>query len=178
MIQQSPPNRPGSIAKIKEELIGRGNEFVAKQRLDAARRAVISDTVPNDPLGGEDIRVLGVDGYADGLLTLRLSAAAPSAWNLAMQNARFPFSSIVGDSEPRTVSFNGDRARLNAKATTAEQTARYLKDWVTQTNLAYREDLQRKAAEERRKEVERIRWKIQKAEEEARVAEALRTIKF
>ena len=76
MIQQSPENRPRSIAKIKEELIGRGNEFVAKQRLDQARKAVVPETTPDDPLGGEDIRVVSAE-YSAGSLVCQLSAAPP-----------------------------------------------------------------------------------------------------
>ena len=178
MIQQSPTNRPGAIAKIKEELIGRGNEFVAKQRLDAARRAVVADSVPNDPLGGQDIQVLGFAGYADGLVSVRLSAAPPSDWITAMQAGEFSHSSVIGDSNPQTVRFRGDQALLQVALSTAQQTIGHFKAWLRQVNDIYRDRLKRKAAEDQRREAERIRKEIQKAEEEARIAEALRKITF
>lgn len=178
MIQQSPANRPGSIGKIKAELIGRGHEFVIKQRLDAARRAVVPDTVPNDPLAGQDVRILASEGYAGGLLTLRLSAAPPPDWIRCMQNPRFQYSSILGDSDPRTVQFRGDLALLMVKPRTAETTARHFADWVERTNLSYRERVKQNAVEQRREETERLRREVQQAEDEARVAEALRRITF
>ncbi len=83
MMQQSPDNRPPSIVKIKEDLIGRGNEFVAKQRLDQARKAVVPETTPDDPLGGEDVRVVSAD-YSAGSLVCQLSAApAPTHRSLS-----------------------------------------------------------------------------------------------
>jgi serine/threonine protein kinase len=178
MIQQSQANRPRSIARIKEELIGRGNEFVAKQRLDAARRVVVSDAVPNDPLGGQDIQVLGVGGYSDGLLTLRLSAAPPPNWVSAMQNPTFSYSSMVGGSGPQNVQFQGSQALLRAKPSTVEYTVQHFKDWVRHANQGYRERIKCKAADDQRREAERIKRELQKADEEARVAEVLRNISF
>jgi serine/threonine protein kinase len=178
MIQQSPSNRPRSIGNIKEQLIGRGNEFIAKQRLDAARRSVVSNAVPNDPLGGQDIQVLGIADYADGTVSLRLSAAPPSDWMNAMQTGNFSFSSIMGDSKPQTVQFRGDQALVRATETTAQQTIGHFKDWVGQVNHIYRDRLKRQAAEDQRREAERIRAEIKKAEEEARFAESLRKITF
>ena len=178
MIQQSPTNRPGAVAKIKEELIGRGNEFVAKQRLDAARRAVVADSLPNDPLGGQDIQVLGFAGYADGLVGVRLSAAPPPDWITAMQGGAFSHSSVMGDSNPQTLRFREDQALLKVTPSTAERTIGNFKDWLTQVNYIYRDRLRRKAAEDQRREAERIKKEVQRAEEEARIAEALRNITF
>ena len=178
MIQQSPTNRPRAVANIKGELIGRGNDFVAKQRLDAARRAVVADSVPNDPLGGQDIQVLGFAGYADGLVSVRLSAAPPRDWITAMQAGEFSHSSVMGDSNPQTVRFREDQALLKVTLSTAERTIGNFKDWLKQVNYIYRDRLKRKAAEDQRREGERIKTEIQRAEEEARLAEALRKITF
>lgn len=174
MIQQAPANRPASIAKVKEDLIGRGNEFVAKQRLDAARQAVVPVSVPNDPLGGQGIQVLGFAGYSNGIVSLRLSAAPPPDWKAIMQNGAFGHSSIMGDSTPQTVEFQGDNARLRVRESSAQQTVGHFKDWVRQVNDLYRHHLIRRIEEDQRREAERIRTEIKKLEEEARLAETLR----
>jgi serine/threonine protein kinase len=176
MIQQSSANRPASIAKVKEELIGRGNEFVTKQRLDAARRAVVPVAVSNDPLGGQDIQVLGFDGYSKGVVRLRLSAAPPPVWRAIMQRGHFGYSAAFGDSTPQTVTFEGDRAVLRVSESSAQLTIAHFKDWVRQVNELYRQDLRLKAQDEQRVEAERIKREIQAAEEEVRMAETLRKI--
>jgi serine/threonine protein kinase len=177
MIQQSPDNRPPSIAKIKEELIGRGNEFVAKQRLDQARKAVVPETTPDDPLGGEDIRVVSAD-YSAGSLICQLSAAPPPEWIVALQNPKHSYSSVMGDASPHSVQISGPKAVLAARATTAADTARNLKDWVSHANGQYRQELRRKTEEKRQREIDRIKKGIQRAEDDAKAAEALRSISF
>jgi len=178
MIQQLPANRPISIAKIKEELIGRGNEFVAKQRLDTTRRTVVSEVVPHDPLGGQDIRVLGIASNTEDMVILQLSAIPPHEWIAIMRNPTFSYSTTMGDSSPRTVEFRGQQALLQVRPSTALQTVEHFKDWLTQTNYGYRAHLQRRAEEEQRNQAERIKSEIEKAEVEARLAEELRKITF
>ena len=178
MIQQSPGNRPASIAKIKDQLIARGNEFVTKQRLDAARRAVVSTAVPNDPLGGQGIQVVGLGDPLDGLVGLRLSAAPPSDWITTMQSGAFPHNAVMGDSHPATVQFRGDQAFLLVKESSAQLTVGHFKDWVRQVNEIYRDRLRRKTADDQRREAERIRTEMKRADEKARIAEALRKITF
>ena len=46
MIQQAPDARPSNLEEVKKELIGRKNEFVALQQLDAKRRAVVPTDAP------------------------------------------------------------------------------------------------------------------------------------
>jgi serine/threonine protein kinase len=168
MIRQSPLNRPASIGKIKEELIARGNEFIAKQRLDNAGRAVVSEAVPHDPLEGLDIQVLGYGGYADGVLRLRLSAAPPPDWTSLMQSGEFC-------ANPQSVVFQGDQAVLRITESTARQAFGHFKAWVETVNQVYR---RQKAAENQRREAERVEREIKKAEEERLMAETLSTIKF
>jgi serine/threonine protein kinase len=177
MIQQSTANRPRSIAKIKERLIAMGSEFVAKQRLDDARKAVVSEATPNDPLGGQDIRI-GHATYENGAVVCQLSAPPPPDWIIGLQNPRFGYSSIVGDAEPASVQFSGAKAILRATARTAEATARHFNSWVAAANQAYRELLKQKAAEQQQRERERIRTELQRVEAEAKVAEALGRISF
>jgi hypothetical protein len=178
MIQPSPLNRPASIGKVKEELIGSGNEFVAKQRLDEARRAVVSEAVPDDPLEGRDIQVLGYGGYADGVLRLRLSAAPPPGWMSVVQSSEFSYPGIEGSAKPQSMAFQGDQALLRITESTARETFGHFKAWVATVNQEYRSRLRQKAAENQRREAERIRREAKKAEEEALIAETLRTIKF
>ena len=84
----------------------------------------------------------------------------------------------MGDSDPQTVQFRGDQVILRITPATAERTIGNFKEWLRQVNELYRAGLRRKAAEDRRAESEQIKRRLQKAEEKARIAEALRKIQF
>jgi hypothetical protein len=141
---------------------------------DKARQAIVSEATPHDPLEGRDIQVLGYGGSADGVLRLQLSAAPPPDWISLVQSGEFAYSSIMGGANPSVV-FQGDRALLRITESTARQTFGDPKAWVETVNQAYR---RQKAAENQRRESERIEREIKKAEEEKLIAETLRTIKF
>ena len=49
MVRHSPDDRPTSIAEIKQELIARGNEFVAQQRLSQLKNTVVPESDIEDP---------------------------------------------------------------------------------------------------------------------------------
>jgi serine/threonine protein kinase len=129
MIQQSPLNRPASIGKIKEELIGRGME-------------------------GHDVQVLGYGGYADGVLRLRLSAAPPPDWISLVQSGEFAYSSMGGPN-PKSVVFQGDQALLRIKESAARQTFGHFKAWVETVNQEYRSRRRQREAERIRKEIKK-----------------------
>jgi len=79
MIQHSPRDRPQAVANLKQELIQRGNEFVALQRLDAARRTVVPAFSPDGPLQGQGVQLSGQFDYEPGLLKVGLKPDPPGA---------------------------------------------------------------------------------------------------
>jgi len=72
MLRQDPNGRPQSIEHVKNQLIGRGHEFLEKQRLDALKRTVVSTKEVTDPLISDPLRLVAAQ-WDDGNLTLKLS---------------------------------------------------------------------------------------------------------
>ena len=72
MIRQSPGDRIESIDKVKQELIARNNEFVARQKLNEARSVVIKAKEISDPIVDDPIKLVSAD-WEDGVLHIRLS---------------------------------------------------------------------------------------------------------
>lgn len=68
----------------------------------------------------------------------------------------------------------GNKAFLRASTRTVADTARNFREWASQANVQYKLLLQRKAEQERQREIERNRHAVVKAEEEAQAVEALR----
>jgi len=172
MIRHLPGDRPGSILKIKEELLARGNEFVAFQKLDEAKRAVVPTLDPEDPLNSADIDVTGCD-YEAGTLTLMLKPAPPARWMQALQNIG-TFRSYPGHSEPRRVNFVNGRALIPANEQTAAGVLQMFKEWVVAANVDYRnyvkQEAEQRGIEARRRFAENQR----RADEKARVMQKLR----
>ncbi len=173
MIRHSPADRPTSIGKVKEEILARGNEFVALQRLDALRNEVVPAFQPNDPLHGVDVRVTDLD-YEDGMLKAGLDPTPPPQWWEALRD--LGDFSFVGGTRPDNVGFAKGKALLRADPNSADQVAFLFRDWVARTNLAYRQRLQRDAQRSERELRERLATERQAAEERARVLSRLRNI--
>jgi hypothetical protein len=57
MMQQQPEQRMQSVAKVKQELIGRGNNFVNLQRLDTLKKQVVPESEISDTILADPIRV-------------------------------------------------------------------------------------------------------------------------
>ena len=72
----------------------------------------------------------------------------------------------------------GPKAILAAKARTIAHTVGNFKDWVSHANEQYRQELRRKTEEKRQREIDRIKKEIQRAEDDAKAAEALRSVSF
>lgn len=175
MILQSPADRPQSLAKMKEELLARGNEFVALQRLDAARRAVVPAFAPDDPLQGQDVRLTGEFDYADGLLKVGLEPTPPPAWWTAMGNlVDFPF--MIGGASPQNVGFQYGKALIPATPDSVEQVLGMFRQWVGSANRKYRQDLAAVASQKERLARQQLERERKAAEDRAQVLERLRKI--
>ena len=110
MILHAPADRPPSLRDVKEELLRRGNEFVALQRLDAARRAVVPAFSPDDPLHGQDVEITGDFDYdpQPGLLKVGLKPTPPETWWRALgQIGEFPY---MASAHPQNVGFTNGKA--------------------------------------------------------------------
>lgn len=175
MILHSPTDRPRSLGNVKEELLRRGNEFVALQRLDAARRAVVPAFDPDDPLQGRDVCVTADVDYEPGFLKVGLQPTPPPAWWQALAGIG-SYSFMMGGAQPHNVGFADGKARIPANSNSVDQVYRMFLEWVGTANTEYREKL----ADEARLKEQRAREQLAReqvaAEERVRVLERLRRI--
>jgi serine/threonine protein kinase len=174
MILHSPGERPQTIRAVKEEILRRGNEFVALQRLDAARNAVVPAFAPDDPLQGRDVRLTGHFDYDPGaqMLEVGVDPVPPPTWWIVLQQLR-EFRSVAS-AYPGNVRFAQGIARIHSHPQHADQVLKLFKEWVTAANANYKrklaEDARKKDAENR----QRLAQEQRQAEERARVLERVR----
>jgi serine/threonine protein kinase len=172
MIRQNPAERPGSIRDIKDELMLRGAEFVAHQRLDQATMTVVPTIASNDPLAGVDVAA-GEFYYEPGMLRFRLLPPPPPKWFDTLQGLQ-AFSFIDGLAEPRLVGRDGRGAFIQAGAHNVELIAGLVKQWVQSANSEYRKRLRHEAQEEERRQREQLAARQRRLAEEERGNERLR----
>jgi serine/threonine protein kinase len=168
MIQQGPAARPASIGLIKQQLIARGNDFIAQQKLSQLKKEVIPESDIDDPLVTNPIRIERVADYRDGRLVLELSAPPPPSWIAAFRSLG-DYSAMMG-SEPRNFRFDGEVASVPIHTeNSAQMVVNHAKNYVDQTNVAYREMLVRAQQERLAQERASLRRRIEEEERRARV---------
>src|SRR5262249_53465575 len=146
----------------KQQLIGRKNDFVTRQRLSQLRQTVIPQSEIDDPLILDPIRLVGMD-YDKETLILKLNKPVTDKWRQALYQMG-NYSGFVGKG-PENFSFNGDTGRIVARENEAQEIINFFKDWLPKANRKYQEIV----ANEKRLEEERQRKQLQ-----AEIAEAER----
>ena len=134
MIQQRPEGRPQSVRKVKELLIGRGNEFVALQTLDRLKREVVPESSLRDPLIEDPIHIVDKECYRDGVLTLRLNREVNQKWEQCFRDRATQWSSSCSAAN---ISFNGDKAYISATEHNVQRCVDYLKQYLGPANETY-----------------------------------------
>jgi serine/threonine protein kinase len=175
MIRHSPSERHATIEKIKEELVGRGNEFVALQKLDAVRRAVVPASTPNDPLAGEDVKITEVE-YKLGQLIFRLEPPPPPNWMVILNRYCWEPSVFNGF---QTLLFESHSDGTISVAATEHSAALHvpsIKAYIDRTNKDYRAKLKSQAAEDYSRRVVALEQQRAQAEEIARVNRRLKDL--
>ena len=171
MIRQNGAGRPDSIAKIKEELIARKNEFVVQQRLSTLRQTVIPDTDLDDPHITDPIRLVGFD-YTPGGLTLELSRPVNDLWRWAFRN--FGSHSAVHGKGPERFVLEQNAAQIPASEHDVEDVVKHFKDWLPAVNRTYEQEARRRKQVEKEKRKLELQRKIAHEEERARVLAKLK----
>jgi serine/threonine protein kinase len=166
MIQQEPEQRPDSVTTVKEELIGRGNQFISLQRLDKIKNEVVPESEINDPLVNDPIRLVEKEDYRKGVLVVKLNRAVNDKWVACFQNRATRFSSNVSSA---MVVFRGDRVHIMVAEHFLQEGVRFVKkylmpaneDYAAQVRLEHLKEIeQRKAAQRSRVAQEEARIKI------------------
>jgi len=134
MIQQNPENRPVSIDVIKKELIGRKNEFIARQKYDSTKKKVIKTSEVSE---FEPISIIGLD-FLNGALHLELNKNIPPGWQQEFQNPRGGHSSIMGYG-PENFTIAGNKLTLPVREdeNLIQKIINHAKQYVTAANNGY-----------------------------------------
>ena len=172
MIRQSPEKRPHSIEEIKNQLIGRKNEFVTRQRVSQLKETVIPATEVDDPLIADPPRLVNVD-WERGVLTLFFQQPVNRNWVWALHNMG-SHSSILGKG-PEMFRIEGNKAVIDATEKQVQQVINYFKDWLPKANRVYEQRIRMENDEAERKKRMEIEHQI--AEQEAR-QRVLKSIKL
>lgn len=168
MIQQNPDTRPASIEEIKKELIGRKNEFIALQRLDAARREIVPAAAPNQV---SPVNLIGVDWYGQSLV-LKLDRAPEPGWIQTFQQLS-NVSYIMG-TQPSSFQFQGDTARIGIEERNAQTIINQFKPWLGMATHEYQKKLNDLAEREERERRDALTQKIALAEQRERILKSLK----
>jgi serine/threonine protein kinase len=162
MTQQNPANRPDSIEKIKMELIGRRNAFVALQKYDESKKQVISASAPPE---FQPIQIVDFD-YQSGVLKLKLSRIIPLGWIEEFHNPRGGHSYIPGYG-PGRFGFSGDTASISVHNDEKfiQDIIDNAKNYVNAANNGYVQQMRESA----KKEEQRLRATLERQIAEAEV---------
>jgi len=155
MLSQSSEDRFASIEEVKQQLIGRKNEFVSQQRLSELRETVVPVTEIDDPLIADPPRLVRFD-WDEGTLTLFLSRPVNSEWIRALKNMGGYRS--LSSKRPEDFSVSGDKVVVAAPENEAQRIVNTLKEWLPTANQVYKNKvLQEKKQEEvaKRQQLER-----------------------
>ena len=171
MIRQVPSERPLSIAKIKDELIARGHDFVHQQRLSALKRTVVADSDIDDPLVLNPIELRRWD-YQNGMLIFYLSQPINEMWAQAFRKPKTGTS--VMNKEPAVFILQGDEARISASEHNAPDVLKYFKEWLAPVNQAYAEMVRYEKAQKLAKQQDELRRKVEQEETRKRILDKLK----
>jgi len=183
MIRQAPEDRPPTIRAVKQQLQLMGVSFAVQQKLDKLQHAVVRESVPDDPLGGVDVRVGGFE-YRSGRLHFRLSPPPPSEWTQVLHELRVHhfIPEMIG---PNQIEFHtllrsgaGPALSDSACVPTAERdvvvAAKRVQAWVASANRHYRQGLIELARQEDHKRRDGIEIMRREFEARKRANELLR----
>jgi serine/threonine protein kinase len=166
MMQQRPEQRIPSVARVKQELIGRGISFANLQRLDSLKKQVVPESEISDPIIADPIRVVEkVDwSVSESTLTLRLNQPINPKWEQCFRYRATSFSTTFSH---RNISFNGDRVFIHVNEHFLPQGIQYLYQYIPPANEEYATQV----TQEHRKEIEQRRGELQRRvrEQEARI---------
>jgi serine/threonine protein kinase len=163
LIRQSPGDRIDSIEKMKNQLIGRKNEFITRQRISELKATVVPTAELDDPLIADPPRLVKFD-WDRGTLTLFFQQPINEKWVWAFQNLG-SHTSVLGKG-PEFFRFHGDKAVIGATENEVQRIIDYFNDWLPNANRVYEQRIRREKEEAEKKQRQELERQI--AEEEAR----------
>lgn len=171
MLAQNPADRPSSIEEIKKELLARGNEFIALQKLSESRKQVVNIGAVDDVLITDPMRIVNVD-WENGVLSIEFNHIINANWALSLRNMG-GHESLLGKG-PENFDLRSNKATIGARPEQAQVILDYFKRWLPRANQVYIERVkQEKIVEENRLRKE-IEQEIARNDERAKVIGSLK----
>mgnify|MGYP001614025497 CR=1 FL=1 len=171
MLRQSPQDRFASIDEIKQQLIGRRNEVVSRQRLSELKETVVPATEIDDSLVVDPPRLVRVD-WNDRNLELFLSRPVTSEWVSAFQNMR-SYRSLSGK-RPGDFVVKGAKAVVTASEEEVQAVVDTFKAWLPAATQAYEYEVRRQKEREEVANRQQLEHEIKQEEARQRVLENVR----
>ncbi len=169
MIQNDPASRYSDIGRVKTELIARGLAYVAAQRLDEQKRAVIPENVPRQI---DEVKLVSVD-WVESRLVLTLNRVPEPRWVTNFHNPRGSWGHLMG-SGPENFEFRGNVASVYAREQDAQQIIDFAKEYMRMATVTTQADVEAFARNEDKKRRDALATALEAAEQRARVLEKLR----
>jgi serine/threonine protein kinase len=163
MMRQAPQERIDSIEKIKNQLIGRKNEFITKQKVSELKETVVPITELDDPLIADPPRLVNFD-WDRGILTLFFQRPVNEKWVWALQNMGSHHS--LWGKGPEAFKVRGDKAIIRADENQVQRIIDDFNNWLPQVNKVYEQRIRREQEEAEGKQRKELQRQI--AEQEAR----------
>ncbi len=156
-----------ALGLILNEMIGRKQEFVTRQRLSELKRTVVPITDLDDPLIIDPPQLVDFE-YERGVLYLFLKRPVDEKWVYALRNMRSTYSSLQGKG-PEQFHFSGDTASIRAAEHDVQQIIDYFKMWLPMANREYEQTIRREQQEEEERQRQELQKEIEEQERRQRV---------
>jgi serine/threonine protein kinase len=164
MLHQDPQARPETIGTLKQQLIARGHEFVALQKLSELRKVVVPATdVPPVP----DVSFVGFD-YRGGTLLITLDEEPPRGWMRFFQDPPDGHSEIVGYG-PHQFSLRGRILSIAAPEQFVERVVAHAQEYARKATRGLTQQLADEARRTEQQAQEALKRHIEEEEERARI---------
>ncbi len=171
MVRQSPDDRPNSIDSIKQELIGRKNDFIQRQKISELEKTVIPTSQVDGVLITDPVRIVDVD-YTNGTLLLKLNHVT-NEWAYRFNNMQSGFSYSM-NRHPKMFNFQGNTASVKVYEGDAPTIANYFKECLAAANEQYKTAKIGEHQEKVRIERQAIQANIEREKRELEVRNSVR----
>ncbi|MEJ7577689.1 MAG: serine/threonine-protein kinase, partial [Pyrinomonadaceae bacterium] len=164
MVRQSLDDRPNSIDSLKQELIGRRNDFIQRQKISDLEKTVISTSEVDDILIADPIKIIGLD-YKNTYLELKLNHTVNQDWINIFKKVNY-FNALIG-SLPEDFNFNRNVASVRITDTRNLQIiVDSFKSYLGSANQNYKTAKENQVKANERMQREALRAQIEKEKKE------------
>lgn len=166
MLRQSPQDRPDTIEEIKNQLIGRKQEFITRQKVSELKGTVVPVSDLDDPLINDPLRIVEVD-WDKNVLTIVFQQPVNQEWIEALNN--MGSRTAVTGKGPEVFQFRGNKAVISAREHEVQLILGYFKEWLPTANSVYEQRMRRFKEEEEQRQRKELERQIEEQEARQRV---------